>query len=281
MTTNKPAPQLVEPTFGEKLEIWYDRNGNWINILLIVVLAGIIGYKVYDWVQTRNVARANTDFGIALNQFQMAQQSPDEAQKIDQLQGAITAAQQVVDEHRDQFVGRQAQLMIGNAQYTIATIDEKEGVKALERARDSYRAYIDIAETTLEKAAGQLALGNILENLSFIQSSQQTLQQAAAAYSEAVSAAEGTHLGAEAKIGLARVNGAINSPESKAQAEKLLIEVVDNRDAQLLSEAELQGVKPVELQSGQVLSVEEVTAIKNLQAWSHKQIARDALTQMK
>ncbi len=282
MKTDKTAPTLVEPTFGERVETWYDRNGNWLNILLIVVLAGIIGYKLFDYMQAKNIAKANMDYGMALNRFQMAQQAQDPQQKNDQLQGAITAAQQVVSDHSDEFVGRQAQLMIGNAQYTIATSDPtNEGVKTLEKARDSYRAYVDQAETNSEKAAGYIALGNVLENLSFIQSDDKVLQEAATAYTEALSASEGTHLGAEAKLSLARIKTAQRLPGTREDAAKLLKEVAENRNTQLISDTEMEATKPVELDGGQTLSVEEVQAIKNLRAWSQKQVAEDALAQIK
>lgn len=281
MSTEKPAQPLVEPTFGEKLENWYDRNGNWLNILVIVILAGVIGYKVYGWMQARNIASANTAYGMAVNQLQMAQQNPDEKQKIDQLQGAITAAQQVVDEHSDQFVGRQAQLVIGNAQYIIASSDPEQGVKGLERARDSYRAYIDMAITNAEKAAGYVALGNVLENLSFIESNQQVLQEAETAYTEALSASQGTNLGAEAKLALARTKAGRSAEASQAEAAKLFQEIAASRDVQLVSDAELEGTKPIQLEGGQSLSVEEVKDIKNLAAWSQRQLAQDALARLK
>lgn len=281
MPTEKPAQPLIEPTFGEKLETWYDRNGNWLNILMIVILAGVIGYKVYGWMQTRNVASANTAYGLAVYQLQTAQQNPDEKQKIDQLQGAITAAQQVVDEHSDQFVGRQAQLVIGNAQYMIASSDPEQGVKGLERARDSYRAYIDMANTNTEKAAGYIALGNVLENLSFIQSSQQVLQEAETAYTEALSASQGTNLGAEAKLALARTKAGRSAEASQVEAAKLFQEVAASRDVRLVSDAELEATKPIELEGGQTLSADEVKDIKNLAAWSQRQLAQDALAQLK
>lgn len=274
-------PLVVEDTFGEKLEHWYEANGKWLNVLLIVILVGIIGYKAYGWMQARNVAKANTAYGLALQRFQMAYQSPDETKKVDELQGAITAAQQVVDDHAGEFVGRQAQLMIGNAQYSISETQSGKDVAMLEKARESYQKYINMAAGNSEKAAGYIALGNVLENLSFIRSDQKLLQEAADAYAQAMSSGEGTYLGAEAKLALARTKSARNSPEARADAVKIYEDVSKNRKVQLMSAAELESIKPMKLESGGTMSKEEIVAIKNMSAWSQQQIAEDALARLK
>lgn len=282
MTTNKPsAPMVVEDSFSEKLQLWYEENGKWLNVLLIVVLVGIVGYKLYDWMQVRNVAKANTAYGLALNRFQMAYQNPDEAKKVDELQGAITAAQQVADEHSGEFVGRQAQLMIGNAQYSISETKSGQDVQMLEKARESYLKYIKMASSNSEKAAGHIALGNVLENLSFIRSDEKLLQEAADAYNQAMSAAEGTYLGAEAKLALARTMSARNAPDAHANAVKLYEDVAQNREVQLMSAAELEAVEPLKLESGSTLEKEEIAGIKNMRNWSQQQAAEDALARLK
>lgn len=284
MTPEKSAkPVVIEDTFGEKLERWYEDNGKWLNVLLIVVLVGIIGYKVYDWMQARSVAKANTAYGLALQRFQMAYQSPDEAKKVDELQGAITAAQQVADEHADMFVGRQAQLMIGNAQYSISETQsgQVQDVAMLEKARDSYQKYINMAAGNSEKATGYIALGNVLENLSFIRSDETLLQEAADAYTQAMSAAEGTYLGAEAKLALARTRSARSAPESRADAAKLYEEVAKNREVRLMTTADADPAGPLKLESGDILSQEQIAEIKNMSEWSQQQVAEDALARLK
>ncbi len=282
MIKEKPVqPILVEDTFGEKLEHWYENNGKWLNVLLIVLLAGVIGYKLYDWMQARSVAKANASYSLALTRFQKAYQSPDDTQKVDELQGAITAAQQVADEHADEFVGHQAQLMIGNAQYSISETTSSQNVAMLEKARDSYQKYINMAATNNEKAAGYIALGNVLENLSFIRSDATLLQEAADAYTEAMSAGENTYLGAEAKIALARTKSAQNAPEAQANAAKLYEEVARNRQVQLVSAEELEAVEPIKLESGGTLTREEIADLKNMGDWSQKKVAEDALARLK
>ncbi len=281
MISDKPAKPLVEETFGEKLEHWYENNNKWLNVLLVVLLAGVIGYKAYNWINARGVAKANTAYGLALNRFQMAYQSQDEAKKVDELGGAITAAQQVAEEYGDKFVGRQAQLMIGNAQYSISLSESGKGIEMLEKARDSYRKYLSMVSTNNEKAAGNIALGNVLENLSFVRSDEKVLQEAADAYKQAMSAGEGTYLGAEAKLALARTQSAISTKEAQENAAKLFEEVAKTRGIQLLSTMKLEDVKPVELESGDTLTPEEIVNLKNMAEWSQHQIADDSLARLK
>jgi predicted negative regulator of RcsB-dependent stress response len=273
---------MVEHTFGEKLETWYDRNGMWINVVITLALVAVIGYKGYQWVHSRNVAKANAAFATALNHYQAGQQNPDAAKKSDELQGAITAAQQVVSDYSDKFVGRQAQLLIGNAQYAIAVSQSgKEEISHLEKARESYNKYLAMAQTDEERAAGNIAVGNVLENLAFIRSDKKVLQEAVDAYNKAAGLAKGTNLAGEAKLAAALAKSGMNDPAAQADAKKLYAEVAENRPVQMISDEAAKAIKPIKLDSGQTLSAEEVAGLKNLAAWSQQQQAKDALAQLK
>ena len=132
MAPKQPGKRvLVEQTFGEKMEVWYDRNGKWLNIVLGVVVVGVLGWVLMGTFRDRAQNAGNVDFRKAVIQYEMGLMAPEEAEKIDQIQGSITAAQEVADKHADKFVGRQAQLLIGNAHYNIALVQTGEGVDAL------------------------------------------------------------------------------------------------------------------------------------------------------
>lgn len=283
MTTKKTTNQpLVQETFGEKLETWYDRNGTWINVVIIAALVVVIGYKGYGWMQTRNVAKANAAFSTALNHYQQGIYNTDKARKVDELGGAITAAQQVVNDYSDKFVGRQAQLLIGNAQYTIAMAESGgKDVQQLEAAQNSYKKYISLAQTDEERATGLIAVGNVTENLAFIRNDKALLQEAVDSYTKAAETAEGTSLAGEALLAAALAKSGMNDPAAQAEAKKLYAQVAENRPVQLISDAAADAVKPIELEQGGELSVEEVTDIKNLAAWSQSETAKDALTRLK
>ena len=282
MSANKPSkPIIVEQTFGEKLETWYDRNAKWLTGLVILAFVVVIGWKGYDWVKARNVARANDALAGALQHYQQGVQNPDAAKKVDELNGAVTAAQQVVNDYSDSYIGREAQLLIANAQYTIALQNSGKEVKPLEQALESYQKYLKMAQTSEEKAAANIAIGNVTENLGFIRNDKKTLQEAVAAYEAAAKEADGTYLAGEARLAAARAKTGINDPAAQEDAKKLFAEVEKNRPVQLISDQAQKDAKPLKLQSGQTLSAEEVVSLRNYAAWSQHQEAKDALAQAK
>lgn len=283
MSINKPPHQpMVEQTFGEKLETWYDRNGLLINGVIIVALVAVIGYKGYQWMHQRGVARANAAFATALNHYQQGLHNPEEAKKQDELNGAVTAAQQVVNEYSDKFVGRQAQLLIGNAQYAIAMSKGGRDVETLKKALDSFKKYTSLAHDDFERATGHIAEGNVSENLAFVQDDQKVLEEAIASYKKAADLAGDSALGGEARLAAARAQTGIkNDPAATDDARKMLEHVAQNRPVQLVSEETLKAIKPVEMASGMILASEQVSDIRNMVEWSQQQHAKDALAQLK
>src|SRR5690606_5375308 len=149
----------------------------------------------------------------------------------------VTAATQVVNEYPAKFVGRQAQLLIGNAEYMIA-LSQSGGkdIKQLEAARNSFKKYLDLAQTDAERATGLIAIGNVTENIAFIQEDEATLQEAIDSYEKAAEIAKGTNLGGEASLAAALAKSAINKPEAQAESKKLYAEVAENRPVQLISD---------------------------------------------
>lgn len=282
MSTNRPNNQpIVEQTFGEKLETWYDRNGKWINILIIVALVGVVGYKGMQWMKDRNVMRANSAFLTALTHYQTAQAQPENDQRVEQLQAAITAAQQVVNDYSDNSIGRQAQLMIANSQYAIVTAKNAQDVEQLEAAKASFNKYIEMAATDEERAAGHIGVGNVLENLAFVQDDKATLDKAVESYNKAADLAKGTALAGEAKLAAALAKSAMNNPEAQAAAKELYAEVAENRPMNLVSEDLLESVREIPAATGEPLSPEQVKDIYNMGAWSQHQVATDALAELK
>lgn len=282
MAPKQPGKKiLVEPTFGEKMESWYEINGKWINIVLGIVVVGVLGWVITGTLRTRAENAANVDFRKAVIQYEMGLMAPEEDQKIDQIQGSITAAQEVVEKHGDRFVGRQAQLLIGNAHYNIALAQTGEGVDALEKARAGYEKYLSMATNDRERAVGNVALGNVLENLGFIRSDESLLEQAVVSYEKAKEQASGTSVAGEATLALARVQLALNKPDASAKAAALYKEVIEQRDTQLVSDETLENLTAIELASGTNLTQEKVVELINLSAWSQKAEAEDGLSRLK
>ncbi len=282
MSTNRPNNQpIVEQTFGEKLETWYDKNGKWINILIIVVLVGVIGYKGMQWMNDRNVMRANSAFLAAQTHYQTAQSQPENEQTVEQLEAAITAAQQVVNDYSDNPVGRQAQLMIANSQYAIVTAKNARDVEQLEAAQASFNKYIEMASTDEERAAGHIGVGNVLENLAFVQDDKAVLDKAVESYNNAADLAKGTALAGEAKLAAALAKSAMANPEAQTEAKELYAEVVENRTVNLVSDDLLESVQEIPATTGEPLSPEQVKDIYNMGAWSQHQVAADALAELK
>lgn len=278
--TPKRDRLVVEESLGERLEGWYDRNGMLINVLLAGIVAVVIGYSGYKAYHTRTVNRANAAFGAAQERLYTAVQEQDPAKKKDDLQGAITAAQQVVADYSGQFVGRQAQLMIANAQYELAAEEVGKKPDTLEKARENFEKYIQLAETNQEKAAGHLGRGNVLENLAFIQSDNKQLDAAIKDYQNAVSAAGDSYLGRQAKLALARAQAAQTAKEAQEQARKVYQEVADSKLTPLTT-ADVKDLKPVALVAGPEVSAEQIASILNFTHWSQKQVALDSLSQLK
>jgi len=282
LTSDKHSNLVVEQTLGEKLETWYDKNNKWITIVFVVVVAAFVGYRLYDWMHAKNVAKANAAFGQAQQRFDMALQAQEPKDKTDQLQGAITAAEQVVNDYSDKFVGLQAQLLIGNAQYQLANEQPGEqGVANLEKARESYQKYLAMASEPMEQATGKIAVGNVLENLAFIRSDEKLLEEAIASYRDAAKNAEGSYLGAEANLFLARALESSKDAERRAEAKKILDEVAKDRQlADNKKPAAGTEDKTITLTSGQTLSADQVAELKSQAEWSQHYVATEELSQL-
>ena len=278
MTSPKSKKLIVEESLTEKLERWYDRNGMILNVCLGVVLAGVLGFYGYKWMNERAVRAANMDLSPVVQRFSEAMGTEDDAKKNEQLDAAVTAANEVVEKHKGNKVGREAQMMIANAQYDMAVNKTGQDVAMFEKARDSFQKAVDMSETKEEKAAGLIGKGNVLENLAFIQENPKLLEDAIAVYKEAQTVAAGTYLGGEAKLNTARALLAQNNDNATADAKKLYEEVSKDRSVTMTAEHKKDSSsRTVKTATGAELSQDEVQGLLNSAVFSQKKQAEDQL----
>src|SRR5690606_14148623 len=117
---------------------------------------------------------------------------------------------------------------------------------------------------------GYLALGNVLENLSFMQSDDKVMQEAIDSYKQALAASEGSYLGSEVKLSLARALAGIKKEKNEAEAAKLLKEVSESKDAPLISAEAIEPVISTGAGDTESVPAEKAKELLNFEAWSHK-----------
>jgi hypothetical protein len=128
-------------------------------------------------------------------------------------------------------VGRAAQMALGNAHYYQAAAMATKSAdfeKELKSARDAFEKYITMAQNPLERAAGKLALGNVLENQVLVTKDTAKIgTEARKAYSDAAEAAPGSYIAAEARMANARL--AANQAGQQETARRLFEQVASDR----------------------------------------------------
>jgi hypothetical protein len=217
-----------EGIFGGASE-FFERNSKILNALLTVVLLAAAGFGIYRWQNNGKVAKSSFLYGQLIQNLQKAVPEPDAAKRKDALQAAILSAETLVKEHPGTYVGRQGQLVMGNTYYLLALSQAggTEAVEFLNKAKAEYEKYIGMAVLPTEKAAGYLALGDILQNQAFINNDKEKQKEILATYEKGLEAAKGTVLEPEIKLSMATFMIGLEGGAMEKRAEDLLTSVKD------------------------------------------------------
>lgn len=266
---------------GERIGAWYHKHDKVVQVLVLLVLVGIIGYRVYGKFHADTLARATGDYTKAVAALNSALAETDEAKRKELYATAITEAEQVTKDHSGLYVGRQAQLLLGNAYYYLSAAIATQRTDAadnLKRAREAYERYIAIASTPEERAAGKLALGHALENQMFTSKDVNLSNQAADAYKDVEKLAPNSFLAAEAKLSLGRMYFGVTDKQDEAK--KLFEQVAASRK---LAEPETPDAKakPVKDESGEEITPAKMNEVREYASLSYAKEAEQALTALK
>jgi tetratricopeptide (TPR) repeat protein len=264
---------------GERTSLWLDSNAKLVNLFLGILVVLALGWTVYRWIHQGRQANASRAYALVLDQFNTAENEQDEAKRRDSLNAAITAGDTVIKDYPKQFVGRQAQLLVGNANYELASLPSAQGPQALNNAREAYTKYISMADDPQEKAVGNLALGNVLQDQLFITQDNKLVTDAETAYKQAIDLGRGTYVEAEAKLALANMYQAFENRQ--ADAEKLYREVAESRD---VKPAPADGSKAPTASAASdtehTLTPEQMAEVKSFAKMSYAERAKRALDRL-
>jgi tetratricopeptide (TPR) repeat protein len=216
--------------FLDQVGLWYHRNAKWIQWVVFAAIIAFIGVRLYDQYAETKAAKATAELGKAQSMLASALVERSDSKRKELFATAISEAERLAREYGNSFHGRQALLLLGNAHYyySLALANQKsEASEQRKLARQAYEKFIAAAATPEEKATGQLALGNVLENELFASRDMALLKQAADAYNEVIKLVPESYLAAEAKLALARMYQPV--PDKRSEAERLLTQVTESR----------------------------------------------------
>ena len=259
---------------GQKMNEWFERNSNWLSILVIVLALGFVGYKAYGWWQQKEHSEAAADLRSVYANMGLALNAQEEKDRTEAFQKAVSEAERVAAARSNSPVGRSAQLALGNIHYdratSFGTASADDFRKELKNARDAFERYIAMAETPEEKAVGQLALGNVLENQLLVADDPKSLSSdAEKAYKEAADLSPGTYVGAEAVLARARLIA--NQAGRTEEARQLLDGIAKARKLPEVDPENMpRSVKPAQ---GPEITSEE---LQNIRTFADFSIAHEA-----
>jgi len=264
----------------DRIGMWYHRNAKWIQYVVIAVVLAFLGTRLYDRYLETERAKATAEIGRVADTLENALRETDEAKRKVLFATAIADAERVAKEYQGQYLGRQAQLLLGNAHYyyALALANQKpEASEQRKKAREAFERYASIAETNEERAAGKLALGNLFENELFATQDMNYLKQAEDAYREAIRLAPNTFLAAEAKLALARMYQPVTG--KKDEAARLLNEIQKERTSvsQTSEKSEKTKERAKEIQR-KGLSEEKIRELRDFAAFGYAREAEWLLT---
>jgi hypothetical protein len=265
---------------GGKVNEWYERHSTLITTILVVLALGMLGYKGYGMWKNSRDAQTTAQFQGVLQNYGMALGQPDATKQKDFYAKAVSEAERVASENAGTAVGNAALLIAGNAHYYYAMALMTKGTESaaeLKSAQDAFEKYIAVAPTPAEKAAGRLALGNVLENQAYLNpaDSKLKLEQAIKAYTEAEEATRGKAMGAEAKLALALLMA--NQEGRREEARKLFEEVRAERKLPDLTEKQKEQLKGAKDAQGREVKPEVMQDIRKLEDFSQEYAAERAV----
>jgi predicted negative regulator of RcsB-dependent stress response len=259
---------------GHKMNEWFERNSNWLSILIIVTALGFVGYKGYGWWQQKEHSEAAADLRSVYTNMSGALNAKEEKDRTEAFTKAVSEAERVAATRSSSPVGRAAQLALGNIHYQRATsfgiASADDFRKELKSAEDAFQRYISMAQTAEEKAVGQLALGNVLENQLLVADDPKSLSSdAEKAYKEAADLSPGTYVGSEAVLARARLIA--NQAGRTEEARQLLDGIAKARKLPEVKPDDMP--RPVKTAQGGEISSEE---LNNIRTFADFSIAHEA-----
>lgn len=271
---------------NERLSEWYEKNENYITILLAVILIGILGYKGYQWMHVRKLGKVGNELGMVTKNYNQAMSETDEAKRKELLATAEKEGEQLSQDYPSYYAGRLGLLLAGNSQYYIATLGitkQKESEDAFNKAQAHYQKYITDAGNDLERAVGNLALGQVHENLLFTTKNNKERDAATANYEAAQKMGAGTYIEAEAMMALARL---LQAQEGKQNDAKALYEKVAEKRPVKVVTSDKDASKTVDVGapargSGKELTEKDLNEIRAFTKISYAEQARKALQALK
>lgn len=283
--TNKKPHIVVETTLAEQFADWFSLHGKKVTAILSVAIVAFAGIQLYKWNAQSKLNKENIAFGTAIAKFQSAASENDQTKRKADFSSGINAAEGLIKEYGNTYLGRQMQLQLGNAYYDYSTSgttavqaeNDKHRIENLEKALSSYEKFADVASDNEEKAAAQIALGNVYESLSFAKNDPALLEKAEAAYKAAVQAEKSEYIGAQAQMELARFYESTDDAQKKAEASKIYEEIAKNRPNDLFVSNPKAKTPEISLPMGGKLDPAKLLEAKNREKWSFKAEAEKAL----
>lgn len=223
--------------FGERTAEWFREHDRLVSAVLAAILIALIAWKGYGKFRDDRLARANVEYSTVVQNYNSALGQTDVKQRKDLLGAVVTEGERFVDRYGKSGVAKSAQMMLGNAHYYMAMASSDDANVASEerrKAREAFEKYLNMADTAQEKAAGQIALGNLIEYRMFVEKDPKLRRDAIAAYDEAVKLAPGTYLEAEAKLAKGRLLQALTGREDDAR--QLFEQVANERKVEAKDE---------------------------------------------
>ena len=265
---------------GDKLQVWYEKNSTLITTLLVIVVAVFGGYRLWDVYRTNKLTKISEDYGRVVQDYNAAVAEKDDAKRVGMLSSVTSESERLAAEYPSEFAGRSALLMLGNIQTfnALSKLDKpEECISYLKSARDAYDRYVNTATNPAEKAAGQVAVANTLENLAFRTRDANVTKEAVDMYNAAAKTApENSYVAAEAKLGLARLYQ--NQTGKQEEARKEYTEVAAMRKPALSIDAK---EKPYKTDDGREVSPEDLAKLRKLYNFSYAAEAERQLSLMK
>lgn len=255
---------------------WYADHATAINWILAVVLVAVVAWRGYDWYRQTQIQSANAAFGTVQQKYQTAMAEGELEKRRAALSEVVPQLETVSRDHAGTPLGDDAQLMIGNALFYLASgKGGQEATEDFKRAQQAYEKYVSTANSSRDRAAGQLALGNTLENLLFLTKDLNYAKEALEAYKQAESLAPETYIAAESRIAQARIHQAQGRQD---EARKLYETVAEERKLPALAAAE---DTTLTTQQGQEISPEEIARLRSFEKNTYENVAKTAAERLR
>jgi tetratricopeptide (TPR) repeat protein len=268
--------------FGERVAEWFREHDRLVSAILAAILIALIAWKGYGKFHNDKIARANLEYNTVVQNYNMALGQTDLKQRKDLLGAVITEGERFVERYSNLGIGETTQMMLGNAHYymALASADDREAAtEQRRRAREAFEKYLAMADTPEEKAAGQIALGNLIEYQLFTEQDMNLRRDAVAAYDEAIKLAPNSYLAAQAKLAKGRVLQALTGREDDARA--LFEEVANERKIAAVQDETTTPTEERRETPEERMAQRNAEMIREVMQVSYADQAREALTRLK